>query len=72
MCFAFYNNRILKVQEKLPEYIKRINPPPNIKSKPISFILNLKKYYKDKTVNIFDVKNICTWTNSCRCVNCRI
>ena len=70
-CYSYYTNRILKMWLSLPEIIQNINPPPRITSKPLLFKKALTDYYKNKTVQIYDVKNTCTWITTCRCIQCR-
>ena len=68
---SFYTNRILYIWNSLPDIIRLINPPPRLSQKPFAFKKMLTDFYKEQTVQIFDVHNQCTWTIKCRCSNCR-
>ena len=69
---SFFTNRILKMWYALPDNIRNINPPNNLNKKPNSFKYAVEQFYFNKLVVIFDVNNVCSWTTTCLCNNCRL
>lgn len=62
----FYSNKIIHIWNSLPNFIKDIDPPVNIKSKTTRFKNALLTFYYNK-LDKFDALNTCTWVTICNC-----
>ena len=59
-----YYNRVVPSWNKLPEEARSLSHVKNFKG-------YLNRHFKTTLDEHFDVNSLCTWTQVCRCINCR-